>query len=140
MTEEKKETIFQKIGWKLYIWNLNRFLRKLERKNKIARRKYCNKGYHQLRKRKWSWKRHKKRWVHVEFLQCVHCNWMFFTTKKQKDLYLKMEGKDKDTFSAFLKALSGTKAKRHIGSGRTKRGDVSSSCQKGDKNGKNGKN
>jgi len=110
MTEEK-QTLIQRIGWKFYMWKLEFFCRHLERKHKAARRKYCRKGYHKLTKCSYSVKEHKKRTIKIDYLKCLHCNYHFFTSVKQKEMYMKLEGKAKDSFSAFLKSISSAKQK-----------------------------
>lgn len=130
---ENKQGIIEQIKWKLYLWKLGLFCNKLEMHHKAMRRKYCRKGFHKLSTSYYGSKKSGKKWVHIHFLKCIHCNYMFFTTKKQKELYLKEHGTDKDSFSAFLKSLSSLKAKRLEESAGSKRKDVSSS---GDKHGK----
>jgi len=127
---EEKSSLFSKLSWKIYMFKLHLELSKLEREHFKARKKYCRKGFHKLISQKYSSKKGNEKWNHCHYLKCVHCNYMFFATLKQKELYLKLNGKDKDSFSAFFNVASSLKAKHPNRVGATKKGDVSSSSQK----------
>lgn len=121
LKEIKHKWDILKIKWMLFRWEKYHFK---------CRKKYCNKGFHKLVSHKTGLKEPKKRWKYVEFLKCRHCNYMFFTTLKQKQKYLRIHGKDKDSFSAFLKTLSSAKTEQSNSKGRVTGEGVSSSCHK----------
>jgi hypothetical protein len=93
--------MFKNLGIRLWMWKMEMFCRSLERKNKKARRKYCRKGYHKIISQSITWKEGHKRSVTIRYLKCLHCNYYFFATVSQKELFLKKEGKAKDAFSAL---------------------------------------
>jgi len=119
--------IWEEIKWQWTIFKTKMYLQKIERHDKYMRRRYCHKGLHKITSCKYSYKEGSKRWVHLHFLKCKHCNYMFFTTKKQKELYTQKEGVGKERFSDFLKALSSSKVKHSKGVGRANKEDVSPS-------------
>jgi len=137
-TMEKEPNLLSRIGWKLYMWKLELYLSKLKTEHYLARKKYCRKGFHKLIKQSYGIKKSGKNWVYIHYLKCLHCNYLFFTTKAQKEKYLELVGKDKDSFSAFLNSLSSLKTKHSNKIGGPKGKDVSSRCpsdssSKGDK-------
>jgi len=115
---------------KFDMWKLEMYCNWLRFLNKRARKKYCRKGYHKLISNFVSWKEGNKRKVTIHFLKCLHCNYYFFVTLKQKETYLKHEGTAKDSFSSFLRSLSGAKSKRLIARVGKSGEDVSASVNK----------
>lgn len=138
ITQDSESNFLTRLGWKLYMFKLEIYLMRLNAEHKLARRKYCRKGFHKLIKQSYGIKKPGKNWVYIHYLKCLHCNYLFFTTKAQKEKYLELVGKDKDSFSAFLNSLSSLKTKHSNKIGGPKGKDVSSRCpsdssSKGDK-------
>ena len=124
----KKLNWFQRLGQKLYILKLEATLRVMEKEHNKCRKEDCRRGCHKIISQTVSWKKGKERTVTIRYIKCIHCNYLFFAKKSDKDKFLKYQGKDKESFSAFLKALSGLKTKRYRKAGSEERKDVSSRC------------
>ena len=123
----KKQNFFQRIGWAFYMWKLNRDMKIMEKEHYRCRKKDCRRGCHKVISQTVGHKSGNKPWVHVRYIKCIHCNYLFFARKVDKENYLKYQGKDKESFSAFLKSVSNLKAKHSNKVGGDKREDVSSS-------------
>lgn len=113
---EGNGTIMDSLSWLLFktrIW-----LWGYEQTHKFYRMKYCHKGYHKLRKESIAIQRDGKHYG-VEYIKCLHCNYMFFATMRDKNKYLKIQELTKERFSALYENLSGTKTeellKRRVG-------------------------
>jgi len=119
---------FQRVRAKWDLLKLEATLKIMEKDHFKARKEHCRIGCHKIITQKVGWKHGNKPWVYVRFLKCIHCNYLFFARTIDRDNYMKYQGKDKDSFSAFLKVLSNLKTEHHNKVGGTKREDVSSRC------------
>lgn len=95
------------------------------KKDAIARRKYCNKGYHKIKNYHTYSKIGNQKAVSFHFIKCVHCNYMFFPTKNLKEKYLKHEKETKERFSAVFNSLSGNKTGLSFSAGKEEKADSS---------------
>jgi len=89
--------------------NFRRILRRMHRRDKKMRKKYCHKGYHKLKTHRSSFKFGNERIINFEFLVCQHCEYKFFTTAKQKEKYIATKKRfeaAKDVLSAHYMHLS----------------------------------
>jgi len=124
----KKQNWFQRLGWKLYLLKLESTLKIMEREHNKCRKNDCRRGCHKVISQTCSHKEGDKPWIHIRYIKCIHCNYLFFAKKSDKEKFLKYQGKDKEGFSAFLKAVSSLKAKHSNKVGVAKGEDVSSRC------------
>lgn len=83
-------------------------LKLLRRSHNKIRKNYCRKGWHKLQKSFYQVTafNHTKK---VEFLCCPYCNYKFFSTMKDKQLYLDLNSNKRNRLK---KALMGMKGKR----------------------------
>jgi len=63
--------------------------------DKFARKHLCRKGYHKLRASFVSWGCTSSRMTTVRYLRCDHCEYIFFTSKREKTKYMNMKKRDK---------------------------------------------
>ena len=94
MTEQN---LYSWISWKLFMMKIHFDLFSPDVKGKIARKLYCNKGYHKLTHgsiSEQSWKKGKKHTVRSDYLRCKHCRYVFFTNPAEKKKYSKLNGYD----------------------------------------------
>ena len=75
----------------------------MERRHKHYRRKFCRHGFHKIRSRSIGWGGSNMRMRYVRYLDCVHCNYLFFAKKSDKEYYLNKHKKDREMFSALLR-------------------------------------
>ena len=111
LCEEKPNLIIKICAWLSLQWLLKTSgirLWWMYEKDKIARRKYCNKGYHKIHSSTVIYKHGDKRAQKFQFIKCRHCNYMFFPTKAQKERYINYEKKTREQFFAGINFLSGT--------------------------------
>ena len=108
--------LWDSIKWKLWFRKRQLPLVKYDIRDKFLRRKYCHNGYHRLTSGYVGYSGYdkSKRMVYIRFLKCMHCNYMFFAKKSDKNKYMKFEdnryGTTKDSVSALLKHSSSTQS------------------------------
>jgi len=85
---DKMTSLYENIKFKLFIWKLQLNLRLSWNKDKYARKRLCRKGYHKLRVGSVSWGHFNKRMTTVRYLKCMHCEYIFFTSKREKAKYM----------------------------------------------------
>jgi len=119
---------FRRISMKWHILKLEATLRVMEKEHNKCRKEDCRRGCHKIISQTVSWKKGKERTVTIRYIKCIHCNYLFFAKKSDKDKFMKYQGKDKESFSAFLKAISSLKTKHCNKVGVAKGEDVSSRC------------
>jgi len=98
-------SIIEDIKWKLYMWKLRLTLAKMDLVQAHYRRKYCKYGYHKLRKGNIGRGGTNQRMKYVHFLKCVHCDYIFFAKKSDKERYLKFTTNERSAFDVTLSRL-----------------------------------
>ena len=104
--------LMKEIKWKCFMVKLRLGLMKEEVIHKYMRKNYCRYGVHHIRNSSISYGGTGQRMKHIRFLKCLHCNYMFFAKKTDKERYLKYGQKTKENNSALFEHLSSGKLKR----------------------------
>ena len=109
-----KETL-EEIKWKFKWWKLKLTCASFDRKTKHLRRKYCRYGIHKIHSGSLTVQQSGKRKIHIRYLRCVFCKWLFFAKKSDKDRYNLIQKGDterlKKVFSALSKCSSNSQPK-----------------------------
>jgi hypothetical protein len=78
---------------------------KINARDAFLRRKYCRKGYHKLKVGSQSQTIGHRKTENIQYLMCVHCNFIFFASPRHKKKYLRMTAKERSAFRGFLSGL-----------------------------------
>lgn len=112
---EIKKTL-EEIKWKFKWWKLRVTCASFDRKTKHLRKKYCRYGIHKIRSASITVHQSGKRKIHIRYLRCVFCGWLFFAKKSDKEKYNALKEGDaerlKKTFSALSKRSSNSQPKQ----------------------------
>lgn len=98
----KDWNIIKELKWKLFMWKIRLWGYSSEQKDKHYRKKFCRHGFHKIRSGSIGWGGSDMRMRYVRYLNCVHCNYLFFAKKSDKEYYQKKNKQDKEIFSALL--------------------------------------
>lgn len=97
---KKKLTTWQKIDRWIFGYQVRFLYWRLTTSNRIRRWLYCRKGYHKIRpqylKVSVGGSGKKERCIfHGNWFECIYCNRLFFTTKKERDKYARYQEREK---------------------------------------------
>lgn len=77
-----------------------------EYQNRVDRRYHCDKGYHNLIRNALTVTSSKKT-RKVEYLKCNRCDFLFFSTRKDKQLYLDLTGNNRKRYKEAFQSYGG---------------------------------
>lgn len=97
-------SLYEDIKFKLYILKLELGLKLTNNKRKFARKHLCRTGYHKLRVGSVRWGNPKKM-TSVRFLRCEHCEYIFFTSEREKTKYTKKKKEENAKTNAFFESI-----------------------------------
>lgn len=91
-------------------------LRWWEHQRKMMMKKYCINDYHKLRRMYIARIAPKEDEKKVEYLECINCDYVFFATRKCKQIYMDLKGnnrkRQKEAFKQLVKIPTLEKVKK----------------------------
>ena len=94
------------IRWNWFLFKINWSNKNVQRKRKILRGRFCNKGIHHLKKGSLEHISAKGRKTYIQYLACSWCGYKFFANKKEKLKYERMTKGNASAMRKVFRAIS----------------------------------
>lgn len=90
------------IRWKLFMFKVSFNLMKIEQVHKFMRKNYCRYGIHKLKTGSVTHGSDRRSYT-VRFIKCQFCNYIFFSNKRDMNIYIAGERRTKAAVSALFR-------------------------------------
>ena len=99
----KNASLWERLKWKLFMKRVEISLMFSHMRKKRLFKSRCIKGWHNFSKCYWSATNSKGQKLSVHYLKCSNCDIVYFTTKRQKQIYTRLKERRFDIISRALK-------------------------------------
>lgn len=115
--QANKQTAMRILDWSFFMFKIKLFLWWSELGRAVARFFHCNRRCHKITTAMVGWEDpQKKIKEEVNYIKCINCNYLFFTSKKDKETYQRIKeremGSMKRAFDSILKKPEKAEVKR----------------------------